>query len=46
MKNIPLQNSGSSNFTVSGLGLSQTGRNNIELNLEVDSRRDSLDLKA
>ncbi len=37
---------GSSNFTVSGLGLSETGRNNIELNLEVDSRRDRRDLKA
>lgn len=37
---------GSSNFTVSGLGLSQTGQNNIELNLEVDSRRDRRDLKA
>lgn len=31
---------GSSNFTVSGLGLSPNGRNNIELNLIVDSRRD------
>jgi len=37
---------GSSNFTVSGLGLSDTGHNNIELNLEVDSRRDRRDLKA
>lgn len=36
---------GSSNFTVRGLGLSQTS-NNIELNLEVDSNRDRLDLKA
>ncbi len=36
---------GSSNFTVRGLGLSQTS-NNIELNLEVDSNRDRRDLKA
>ena len=36
---------GSSNFTVRGLGLSQTS-SNIELNLEVDSNRDRLDLKA
>lgn len=36
---------GSSNFTVRGLGLALTG-NNIELNLEVDSRRDRSDLKA
>jgi hypothetical protein len=35
---------GSSNFTVSGLGLGSGARNNIELNLEVDSRRDSADL--
>src|SRR5208282_2599600 len=35
---------GSSNFTVRGLGLG-AGRNNIELNLEVDSSRDRLDLK-
>jgi SNF2 family DNA or RNA helicase len=35
---------GSSNFTVSGLGLGHTP--NIELNLEVDSRRDREDLKA
>lgn len=34
---------GSSNFTVKGLGLSTN--NNIELNLEVDSRRDRNDLK-
>ena len=36
---------GSSNFTVRGLGLSDTG-GNIELNLEVDSNRDVRDLKA
>ncbi len=36
---------GSSNFTVRGLGLSQTS-NNIELNLEVDSNRDRRDLKT
>ncbi len=36
---------GSSNFTVRGLGLSQT-ISNIELNLEVDSNRDRRDLKA
>jgi hypothetical protein len=36
---------GSSNFTVRGLGLSESG-NNIELNLEVDSNRDRRDLKA
>jgi SNF2 family DNA or RNA helicase len=36
---------GSSNFTVRGLGLGSTG-NNIELNLEVDSKRDRQDLKA
>jgi SNF2 domain-containing protein len=36
---------GSSNFTVHGLGLA-THRNNIELNLEVDSTRDRRDLKA
>ena len=36
---------GSSNFTVRGLGLSQTS-SNIELNLEVDSNRDRRDLKA
>ncbi len=35
---------GSSNFTVSGLGLAAAG-NNIELNLEVDSKRDRIDLK-
>ncbi len=36
---------GSSNFTVHGLGLGSDGNNNIELNLEVDSRRDREDLK-
>lgn len=36
---------GSSNFTISGLGLS-SANNNIELNLEVDSNRDRRDLKA
>lgn len=36
---------GSSNFTVNGLGLSETN-SNIELNLEVDSNRDRRDLKA
>ena len=36
---------GSSNFTVSGLGLAAAG-NNIELNLIVDSNRDRQDLKA
>lgn len=36
---------GSSNFTVSGLGLSNAN-NNIELNLEVDSNRDRRDVKA
>lgn len=36
---------GSSNFTVRGLGLGSDGTNNIELNLEVDSRRDREDLK-
>ena len=35
---------GSSNFTVRGLGLSGTA-NNIELNLEVDSKSDCADLK-
>ncbi len=35
---------GSSNFTARGLGLSST-RNNIELNLEVDSNRDRSDVK-
>lgn len=35
---------GSSNFTVTGLGLGDQN-NNIELNLEVDSRRDLEDLK-
>lgn len=37
---------GSSNFTVSGLGLGRQNKNNIELNLEVDSNRDRKDLKA
>ncbi len=36
---------GSSNFTVSGLGMAASG-NNIELNLIVDSNRDRQDLKA
>lgn len=36
---------GSSNFTVSGLGLGTDNKNNIELNLIVDSRRDRQDLK-
>ena len=36
---------GSSNFTVQGLGLSQSN-NNIELNLEVDDSQDRGDLKA
>ena len=36
---------GSSNFTVRGLGLGAQG-NNIELNLEVDSKRDRTDLKT
>ncbi|EDY83482.1 Helicase conserved C-terminal domain protein [Verrucomicrobiia bacterium DG1235] len=36
---------GSSNFTVPGLGLRQSG-NNIELNLVVDSDRDRNDLRA
>ena len=36
---------GSSNFTVRGLGLSQRA-SNIELNLEVDSKRDCADLKT
>jgi ERCC4-related helicase len=36
---------GSSNFTVRGLGLHSDGQNNIELNLEVDSRRDRQDIK-
>ena len=35
---------GSSNFTVRGLGLSETA-SNIELNLEVDSKSDCTDLK-
>ncbi|MGB3300034.1 MAG: helicase-related protein [Phormidesmis sp.] len=36
---------GSSNFTVRGLGLGEAG-NNIELNLEVQDKRDLSDLKA
>lgn len=36
---------GSSNFTLRGLGLSETD-NNIELNLEVQDKRDRQDLKA
>ena len=36
---------GSSNFTVSGLGMGREGSNNIELNLIVDSNRDRKDLK-
>ena len=36
---------GSSNFTVRGLGLGKKN-NNIELNLEVDTKRDTCDLKA
>jgi hypothetical protein len=43
---IPEAILGSSNFTVSGLGLSDNSRNNIELNLVVDSKRDQTDLKA
>ncbi len=35
---------GSSNFTVSGLGLGASG-NNVELNLEVNDNRDRIDLK-
>lgn len=35
---------GSSNFTLSGLGLGTS--NNVELNLEVDSNRDRTDLKS
>jgi SNF2 family DNA or RNA helicase len=35
---------GSSNFTVSGLGLGNGARNNIELNLEVNDNRDRTDL--
>ncbi len=34
---------GSSNFTVKGLGLGE--KNNIELNLEVNDRRDREDLR-
>jgi hypothetical protein len=36
---------GSSNFTLRGLGLGGDGANNIELNLEVNDRRDRQDLK-
>ena len=36
---------GSSNFTMRGLGLTESG-SNIELNLEVDNTRDRRDLKA
>jgi SNF2 family DNA or RNA helicase len=35
---------GSSNFTVSGLGIGKGERNNIELNLEVNDNRDRRDL--
>ena len=35
---------GSSNFTMSGLGMNSTGHNNIELNLEVNDNRDRRDL--
>ena len=35
---------GSSNFTMSGLGLNTEGHNNIELNLEVNDNRDRRDL--
>lgn len=46
MDNAGVQESllGSSNFTVSGLGLSNGARNNIELNLEVNDNRDRTDL--
>lgn len=37
---------GSSNFTVSGLGLNGGGRRNVELNMVVEDRRDLRDLKA
>ena len=37
---------GSSNFTVSGLGLGSDRQNNLELNLVVDSNRDRQDLKS
>lgn len=37
---------GSSNFTVSGLGLNNGARRNVELNLAVEDRRDIRDLKA
>jgi len=36
---------GSSNFTVSGLGIGGAGKGNLELNLEVNDRRDQRDLK-
>lgn len=36
---------GSSNFTVRGLGFGNSDHNNIELNLDVDSKRDRVDLK-
>jgi len=36
---------GSSNFTVHGLGLGEDGNNNIELNLIVDSKRDTEDIR-
>lgn len=35
---------GSSNFTVSGLGFGGPGSGNLELNLEVNDRRDQRDL--
>ena len=46
MDNAGVQESllGSSNFTVSGLGLSTGANNNIELNLEVNDNRDRTDL--
>jgi SNF2 family DNA or RNA helicase len=37
---------GSSNFTVHGLGLAEDGNNNIELNIQIDSRRDREELKV
>ncbi len=37
---------GSSNFTVGGLGLGTGGRNNIELNIEVNDNRDRRDILA
>lgn len=36
---------GSSNFTLSGIGMAGDGRNNVELNLVVDGNRDRTDLK-